>query len=51
GHIRRQPSRSLAHLVLSIIDEAALLVANAENTEPARLEANLALQTLLGSLE
>jgi AcrR family transcriptional regulator len=51
GHIRRQPSRSLAHLVLSIIDEAALLVANAEETEPARLEANLALQTLLGSLE
>lgn len=51
GHIRQQPSRSLAHLVLSIINEAALLVANAADPEPARREANLALQTLLGSLK
>lgn len=50
GHIRRQPPRSLAHLILSIIDEAALLVANAAEAEPARHEANLALQTLLASL-
>ena len=51
GHIRQQPSRSLAHLILSIIDEAALLIANAAEPEPARDEANLALQTLLASLE
>lgn len=51
GLIRQQPSRSLAHLILSILDEAALLVAHAEKAEVARLEANQALQTLLGSLE
>ncbi len=51
GHVRKQPSRSLAHLILSMIDEAALLVANAAEPRLARDEANLALETLLASLE
>ncbi|MDO7843784.1 TetR/AcrR family transcriptional regulator [Sphingomonas immobilis] len=51
GQIRDQPSRSLAHLILSIIDEAALLVANAEEPEKARQDASVALQTLLASLK
>lgn len=50
GYIRRQEPRPLAHLILSIIDESALLVANATEPEQARLSANRALLTLLDSL-
>lgn len=51
GHIRQQQPLPLAHLILSIIDEAALMVANAAEPATARNEASLALQTLLASLE
>lgn len=50
GHIRRQESGPLAHLILSMIDEAALLVANAADPEQARSNAKVALDTLLASL-
>lgn len=50
GLIRAQPSRPLAHMILAVIDEAALLVANADDPNAARLEASAAVQTLLSSL-
>lgn len=50
GLIRAQPSRALAHMILAVIDEAALFVANADDPRAARLEANTAVQTLLSSL-
>jgi AcrR family transcriptional regulator len=50
NYIRPQPSRLLAHLILSMIDEAALLVANAIEPETARQEAHQAIETLLASL-
>lgn len=50
GLIRKQSSRALAHMVLAVIEEAALLVANAEDPKAARMEAGTAVQTLLTSL-
>ncbi len=50
GLIRMQPARPLAHMILAVIDEAALLVANADDPDAARLEAGAAVQTLLSSL-
>lgn len=50
GNIRRQSSRPLAHMILAIIDEAALIVAHADDPGVARQDANRALQTLLSSL-
>lgn len=50
GLIRAQPSRPLAHMILAVIDEAALMVANADDPGTARLEAGAALRTLLDSL-
>ena len=51
GHIRPQPPGPLAHMILAVIDEAALIVANAQDPDAARLDANGALQTLLSALE
>jgi len=50
GLIHRQEPRPLAHLILSIIDEAALMVANSTDTGKARRKARRALETLLSSL-
>ncbi|MCW1385073.1 TetR/AcrR family transcriptional regulator [Novosphingobium sp. KCTC 2891] len=50
GLIRVQPPRLLAHMILAVVDEAALLVANADDPEVVRLEAGAAVQTLLSSL-
>ncbi|MET0380409.1 MAG: TetR/AcrR family transcriptional regulator [Methyloceanibacter sp.] len=47
GQIPVQPAKPLAHLILAVIEEAALLVANAQDPVAARDEANIALQTLL----
>lgn len=49
GEIRAQPPRPLAHLVLAIIEESALMVANADEPTAARRDAEVALQTVLGS--
>lgn len=35
GLIRTQPLRPLAHMIVAVIDEAALLVANADDPEAA----------------
>jgi AcrR family transcriptional regulator len=50
GHIRPQPAKPLAHMILSIINEAALMVANADCPDIAKGEARVALGTLLSSL-
>jgi len=51
GLIRRQEALPLAHLILSIIDEAALMIANASDPSHARRNATFALDTLLSSLD
>lgn len=50
GLIRRQPVAPLSHLILSVIDEAALMVANAPDPVAATREARVALETLLMNL-
>lgn len=50
GQIRVQAPRPLAHLILAVIEESALMVANAAEPAAARAEAEFALQTMLGSL-
>lgn len=51
GLVRPQPPRALAHLILSIVEEATLMVLNAKEmgVEPAEVE--LAMMSLLGSLD
>lgn len=49
GQIPDQPAKPLAHLILAVIEEAALLVANADDPVAARAQANVALHTVLGS--
>lgn len=48
--IRLQQSRPLAHLIFAVIEEAALMVANAADPALARRDADVALQTVLSSL-
>jgi AcrR family transcriptional regulator len=51
GLIRRGvPPRTMAHFVLSVIDEAALLVANATDAEAATRDAEAAIDALLTNL-
>ena len=50
GHIRPQPARPLALMILSILDEGALMVAHASDPQAAKAEARVALATLLSSL-
>ena len=50
GLIRKQSPSPLAHLVLSMIDEAALMVANARDPDVAIREAEVALETMISSL-
>lgn len=50
GRIRPQLAKPLAHMILSVIDEAALMVAHAADPEEAREQARVALETLLSSL-
>lgn len=50
GHIRRQAAGPLAHMILSIIDEAALMIANSPTPETAKADARTALETLLSTL-
>ncbi len=48
--IRRQRAEPLAHLMLAAIDEAALLVANAEDPASAMHDASIAIDTLFEAL-
>ena len=50
GRIARQPVRPLAHVLMGALDEAAMLVARAEDTEAARAEVGATLESLLEGL-
>ncbi len=50
GAIAEQPIRPLAHLLMGALDEAAMLVARAEDPERMRAEVGRTLETLLAGL-
>jgi AcrR family transcriptional regulator len=50
GEIPRQPVRPLAHVLIGALDEAAMLVARAEDTRAARAEVGEALNRLVDGL-
>jgi len=50
GQIARQPLRPLAHVMMGALDEAAMLVARADNTETARAEVGATLNSILEGL-
>ena len=50
GQIARQPMRPLAHVLMGALDEAAMLVARADDTEAARAEVGATLASLLEGL-
>jgi len=50
GTIARQSPRELAHLILAVLDEAALLVAHSDDPVAARANAGAALRQLLDGL-
>lgn len=50
GAIRDQPLRPLAHVLMGALDEAAMLIARAEDPEQMRAEVGLTLDTLLAAL-
>jgi hypothetical protein len=50
GHLRAQPVRPLALVLIAALDEAALYVARAEDPESARSEMVTALDHLVGGL-
>jgi hypothetical protein len=50
GTIRAQPRRELAHLILAVVGEAALLVAHSGNHKAARRNASQTLGQLLDGL-
>jgi len=50
GAIAQQPVRPLAHVLMGALDEAAMLVARAEDPEQMRDEVGRTLDTLLGAL-
>lgn len=51
GAIAAQPVRPLAHILMGALDEAAMLVARAEDSEAARAEVGRTLDALLEGLE
>ena len=50
GEIRQQPLRPLAHVLMGALDEAAMLVARAEDPEAMRAEVGRTLDSLLEGL-
>lgn len=50
GQVRQQPSKPLAHLILALIHETALLIANDDSENGTHAEAREALKHLLNSL-
>jgi AcrR family transcriptional regulator len=50
GAIAEQPVRPLAHLLMGALDEAAMLVARAEDPEATRAEVGRTLDALIGGL-
>jgi len=50
GELRRQPARPLAHVLLAAMYEAALMVANSDDVDAARAEAEQALRSIVEGL-
>jgi AcrR family transcriptional regulator len=50
GAIAAQPVKPLAHVLMGALDEAAMLVARAEDSEVARAEVGRTIDTLLATL-
>jgi len=50
GAIEEQPVRPLAHVLMGALDEAAMLVARAEDPEAAQAEVGRALDLILDGL-
>jgi hypothetical protein len=50
GLIEEQPVDPLAHLVIGALSEAAVVIAQAEDTEAARIEMGAALERLMAGL-
>lgn len=50
GALARQPVRPLAHILMGALDEAALLVARAEDVEHTRREVGETVERLIGAL-
>jgi hypothetical protein len=50
GAIAAQPVRPLAHVLMGALDEAAMLVARAEDPERARAEVGRTIDSLLAAL-
>jgi hypothetical protein len=50
GRLVPQPTRALAHVLLGAIEEAAMVVARADDPEAARAEMGLTVQRLLAGL-
>lgn len=50
GLIARQPLRPLAHVLMGALDEAAMLVARADDTDAARAEVGATLNSILEGL-
>jgi AcrR family transcriptional regulator len=51
GQIERQPTKPLAHLLMGALDEAAMVVARAEDPEAMRVEVGQTLERILDGLE
>ena len=50
GAIVDQPTEPLAHMLLAMVDEAALYIANSPHKRRARVETRSALDLFLGAL-
>ncbi|HEX7059110.1 MAG TPA: TetR/AcrR family transcriptional regulator [Solirubrobacterales bacterium] len=50
GAIAEQPTRPLAHILMGALDEAAMLIARADDPERMRIEVGRTLDTLLAAL-
>ena len=50
GAIVDQPTEPLAHMLLAMVDEAALYIANSPHKRRARVETRRALDLFLGGL-
>jgi len=50
GELAPQPTRPLAHVLIGALDEAAMVVANAEDQDRARAEVGAVLHALIDGL-
>ncbi len=50
GQVARQPTRPLAHVLIGALDEAAMVVANADDQDRARAEVGAVLRGLIDGL-